>query len=129
MVNEAENQRRFQQQQNLLFEDFNSEVEGRASVDMMNMGELYQHKQQESLQAYLGQTNFLSEDRVAQPNQTETVLVNQSMASTQDASVFVPQTEISPRASIDQTTPKKSESSAADTIYEKQRQYYFGGDQ
>ena len=44
MVNEAENQRRFQQQQNLLFEDFNSEVEGRASIDMMNMGELYQHK-------------------------------------------------------------------------------------
>ena len=48
---------------------------------MMSMGELYQHKQQQSLQAYLGQTNFLSEDRVSQPLQPETV-ANQSMAST-----------------------------------------------
>jgi len=31
-------------QQQLLFEDFSSEQEGRASLDTMLLGELYQHK-------------------------------------------------------------------------------------
>lgn len=117
MVNDAANQRRIQQQQLLLFEDFPSEQEGRSSIDMMNMGELYQHKQQQSLQAYLGQTNFLSEDRISQPPQTETV-ANQSMASTQDASVFLgPANEDSPKSAAKRLEQKAE--SPAESIYEK----------
>ena len=42
-----------EQQQLLLFEDFSTEQPEPRRLDKMMVGELYQHKQQQSLQAFL----------------------------------------------------------------------------
>ena len=97
----------------MLFEDFSTEQESRGSIDNKILGELYQHKQQQSLQAYLtgGASCFLSEDR-PQSN------LNQSMASTQQDSTH---------ATSEQDGKEEQPGSQKNDIYEMQRSYYFGG--
>ena len=77
------------------------------------LGEMYQHKQQQSLQAYLtgGASCFLSEDR-PQSN------LNQSMASTQQDSMLA--------ASEQDGKEEQKEATQKNDIYEMQRSYYFG---
>lgn len=102
-----------QQQQLLLFEDFSTEQQEAPQLDKMMVGELYQHQQQQNLQAYLNNNSascFLSEDR-PQAN------LNQSMASTQQDSVMLETGSHENKES----TPSKEE------MLEMQRKYYFGG--
>lgn len=85
------------------------------------VGELYQHKQQQSLQAFLQGSSAanccLSEDR-PQAN------LNQSMASTQQDSVMLEKgsnAEENSSSSATKANPSKEE------MLEMQRKYYFGG--
>lgn len=102
----------------------------------MMIGELYQHKQQQNLQAFLlanqsTTTCFLSEDRPQAG-------LNQSMASTQQDSILL---EGRPDgATAHQENPgveptkgdncgsQSMQADAETTLLEMQRKYYFGGD-
>ena len=93
----------------------------------MLLGELYQHKQQQSLQAYLGsQTNFLSEDRNISPKAQAAGEPDQSMASTQEASLFIAESPSNTAVNVEPKKAEKIQNTEADSLYEKQRQYYFG---
>ena len=93
----------------------------------MLLGELYQHKQQQSLQAYLSNANFLSEDR-PQAN-----LMNQSVASTNQSTQQDDSSLMMNTSGLGISTPKQAsvkhpdESPKNAAIYNMQRQYYFGG--
>ena len=88
----------------------------------MMVGELYQHKQQQSLQAFLQGSSAanccLSEDRPQAAN------LNQSMASTQQDSVML---EKGSNAEDNSSTNATKANPSKEEILEMQRKYYFGG--